>query len=474
MSLEPSPAEVLQRQTAPAPRKRARPLAALRHRNFRIYWLGQAVSLVGTWIQNVALAWLVLELTGSPLLLGLVGAAQFTPILLFSLLGGVIADRMAKRRLIIGTQSVLMLVAYTLGFLTVTGLVQYWHVLLLAVVVGLANAMDIPARQSFLIELAGREDLMNAIALHSSIFNVARFVGPAAGGLLIAGFSLPVCFFVNGLSFTAVLASLFMIRTAGPPPADRTFTKVWPEIGEGFNYIRSTPTVLYPIILMAVLSLFTFNFNVLVPVYAREVLHQEAQGFGFLMAAHGLGSLGGAFYLAMISHRGPRAEVLLGGALGVCLAHLALAFTGWFWLALPVLALGGLSMMVFAGLVNTTVQLAAPDRLRGRVMSVYSLVFLGMMPLGNLMAGAVAHHWDAPAAFGFGAVLGLCGLALLSKKVPCATASAEPSGPVAPSAFTGSGASPACTDPTAPVAPTVSVTATAAIAPDSQPEEPAK
>jgi MFS family permease len=433
--------EELQRRTAPAPRKGARPLAALRHRNFRVYWLGQSVSLVGTWIQNVALAWLVLELTGSPLLLGLVGAAQFAPIMLFSLLGGVVADRIAKRRLIIGTQSVLMLVAYTLGFLTVTGLVQYWHVLLLAFVVGLANALDIPARQSFLIELAGREDLMNAIALHSSIFNVARFVGPAAGGLLIAGFSLPVCFFVNGLSFTAVLASLFLIRTANPPPADRALKKVWAEIGEGLNYVRSTPTVLYPILLMAVLSLFAFNFNVLVPVYAREVLLQGAQGFGFLMAAHGLGSLAGAFYLAMISHRGPRAEVLFAGALGLCLAHLALSFTGLFWLALPVLALGGLSMMVFAGLVNTTVQLAAPDRLRGRVMSVYSLVFLGMMPLGNLMAGAVAHRWDAPAAFGAGAVVGLCGLALLAGKVPRAAAPASPdahAGADAAAAFTGS------------------------------------
>lgn len=409
--------EDLQRQTGTAPKKGARPLAALSHRNFRLYWLGQSVSLIGTWIQNVALAWLVLELTGSPLLLGLVGAAQFAPILMFSLLGGVIADRVAKRRLIIGTQSVLMLVAYTLGFLTVTGLVQYWHVLGLAVVVGLANALDIPTRQSFLIELAGREDLMNAIALHSSVFNVARFVGPAAGGLLIAGFSLPVCFFVNGLSFTAVLASLFLIRTGARLPADRALTKVWTEIGEGLGYIRSTPVVLYPIILMAVLSLFAFNFNVLVPVYAREVLHQGAQGFGFLMAAHGLGSLCGAFYLAMVSHRGPRAQVLFGGALGLCLAHLALAFTGFFWLALPVLALGGLSMMVFAGLVNTTVQLTAPDRLRGRVMSVYSLVFLGMMPLGNLLAGAVAHSWGAPATFGLGAVLALCGLALLSKKV---------------------------------------------------------
>lgn len=416
LSLEPSATEELRKSTGPVPPK-ARPLAALRHRNFRIYWLGQSVSLTGTWIQNVAMAWLVLELTNSPFLLGLVGAAQFTPILLFSLVGGVIADRVARRRLIIATQSSLMLIALTLGLLTFTGLVQYWHVVALAFLAGTTNAVDIPARQSFLIELTGREDLMNAIALHSSVFNAARFVGPAVGGLLIAAFSLPVCFFINGASFMAVLIGLVLIRVKDRALDGRDLHKVRREIGEGLDYIRSTPAVLFPIILMAALSLFAFNFNVLVPVYARDVLSQGAEGYGFLMGAHGLGALFGAFYLAYISHRGPRLRVLFAGALGVCLAQLALFPVRLYWVAWPLLLWGGLSMMVFAGLVNTTVQLTVPDRLRGRVMSVYSLVFMGMMPLGNLMAGAVARCWGAPAAFFLGAALGLASLALVFRKV---------------------------------------------------------
>jgi MFS family permease len=417
LSLEPPAAEELQRKTGPVPKAGPRLLAALRHRNFRIYWLGQSVSLVGTWIQNVALAWLVLELTSSAFLLGLVSAAQFAPILLFSLLGGVIADRVARRRLIIATQTCLMLVAFALGFLTFTGLVQYWHVLSLAFLVGTANAIDIPARQSFLIDLVGRKDLMNAIALHSSVFNAARFVGPAVGGLLIAGFNLPVCFFINGASFMAMLAGLCVLRVGDRASDGRDMKKVWSEIGEGLGYIRTTPAVLYPIILMAVLSLFAFNFNVLVPVYARDVLHQDAGGFGFLTGAHGLGALLGAFYLAYISHRGPQVRVLIAGALGLCLAQLALVSVHLYWLAWPLLLVSGLAMMVFAGLVNTTVQLAVPDHLRGRVMSVYSLVFLGMMPFGNLLAGAMAWFWGAPEAFALGSVLGLTSLALLARRL---------------------------------------------------------
>lgn len=417
MSLEPFTADEPQRKTGPVSKSKARPLAALRHRNFRIYWLGQAVSLVGTWIQNVAMAWLVLELTNSPLLLGLMGVALFAPILLFSLPGGVLADRVSRRRLIIATQSGMMLGAFILGFLTFTGLVEYWQVLSLAFLMGTASAIDIPARQSFLIELTGREDLMNAIALHSSVFNAARFIGPAVGGLLIAGFSLPVCFFINGVSFMAVLAGLLIIRVEDRAFNGRDVQKVWTEVGEGLNYIRTTPALLYPIILMALLSLLTFNLNVLVPVYARDVLHQGADGFGFLMGAHGLGALLGAFYLAYVSHRGPQMRMLFAGALGLCLAQLALAFVHLYWLAWPLLLCGGLSMMIFVGLVNATVQLAVPDHLRGRVMSVYVLVFLGMMPLGSLAAGMVAQFWGAPVAFSLSAALGLFSLALLARRL---------------------------------------------------------
>lgn len=397
----------------PVSGSKAGPWAALRHKNFRRYWVGQTLSVVGTWMQTVAMAWLVLELTDSAFLLGLVGTAQFAPVLLFSLLGGVLADHVPKRKLIILCQTILMVVAFTLGTITILGVVEYWHVCLLAFIMGLTNAADIPARQSFLVELTGKKDLMNAIALHASVFNGARVVGPAVAGMLIAYISLPLCFFLNGISFLAVLLGLFTIRIEDRALAGKRERRVTEEIAECLDYIRRTPVVLYPILLLALVSLFAFNFNVLIPVYAREVLQQEAQGYGFLLTAHGTGSLLAALLLAYVSHLGPRRSLLIGGVIGVSCMQVLLAPVQVFWAALPILLLAGLSMLSFAGTVNTTIQLAVPDKLRGRVMSVYSLVFMGMAPLGNLMAGAAARWWGASTAFAICGVLGLAALAVL-------------------------------------------------------------
>ncbi|MEW5762045.1 MAG: MFS transporter [Bacillota bacterium] len=390
---------------------RTRPLAALRHRNYRLYWTGQCVSVIGTWMQNVAQSWLVLELTNSAFLLGLVGVAQFAPILLFSLFGGVIADRLPRRRLIVLTQSAMMVLAFVLGILVLTGKVRYTHVVVLAALMGTLNAVDMPARQSFIIELVGRRDLMNGIALHSSLFNTARVVGPALAGLVIARFGLAVCFLVNAASYVAVLVQLLRLRLPAGRERPVGGGPVIEEIAAGLRYIRGAPDILLPILLLGMVSILAVNFNVLVPVFAREVLHRGAQGFGFLLAAHGLGALVGALTLAWLSHAGPSRKLVLGGILGLCVAQLALAAVRSYAAAVALLALAGWSMILFVGTVNTSVQLAADDRFRGRVMSVYTLVFIGVTPVGNFLAGSVAHLRGAPVAFAAGAALALLGTA---------------------------------------------------------------
>ncbi|HHV57435.1 MAG TPA: MFS transporter [Firmicutes bacterium] len=396
--------------------------SALRHRNFRLFWSGQCVSLIGTWMQNVAQAWLVLQLTDSAFLLGLVAATQFVPMLVLSLFAGVIADRFPKRRLVLATQTTMMLMAAILGTLTYLGVVRYWHVLLLALGLGLANTLDMPARQSFIIELVGREDLMNAIALNSSIFNAARVIGPAVGGLVMGWLGVAPCFFINAASFAAVIIGLLFIRVAEKKPAPRRREPVWADIAVGINYARQTPAILEPLLLMAALSTFAMNFNVLVPTYAKHTLSLTESGYGFLMAALGIGAFAGAVMLAFISHRGPQRALLVAGVGGITFFQSLLALTRWFPLAFLLLMLTGWSMITFTASVNTTIQLASLDELRGRIMSLYSLVFGGVIPFGSLFAGTIAGWIGAPAALAAGAAVGLvlavCVAALVRRRAP--------------------------------------------------------
>ncbi|MEW6573808.1 MAG: MFS transporter [Bacillota bacterium] len=394
------------------PRSKPHMLAALQHPNYRLFWTGQCVSVVGTWMQNVAQAWLVLELTHSAFLLGLVGTAQFAPVLLFTLFGGVVADRVPKRHLLIITQTLMMVLAFLLGLLVLTEVVRYWHVLVFALLMGTLNAVDMPARQSFIFELVGKRDLMNGIALHSSLFNAARVVGPALAGVIIARFGLAICFLVNAATFVAVVVQLIRIRTTGRNAVKSG--RVLGEIVEGLRYVRRTPAIFLPILLLSAISIFAINFNVLVPVFAREVLHRGPQGLGFLLASHGAGALAGALTLAWLSHGGPRRVLLLGGAVGLCLAQMVLALFNLFWVAMVLLSIAGWSMIVFAGTVNTTIQLAATDRLRARVMSIFTLVFMGLVPIGNFISGSIAHLWNAQVAFAAGSSFALvltCGIA---------------------------------------------------------------
>ena len=290
---------------------------SLRHRNFRLFFSGQLVSLIGTWMQNVGQAWLVLELTHSSFKLGIVSALQFTPMLFLSFPAGALIDYFPKRKIIIMTQFSLMVLAFTLAILDWTGTVQYWHVVILATLLGVVNTIDMPARQSFIIEMVGKEDLMNAIALNSSIFNAARATGPAIAGIVIAAAGTGACFFVNGLSFLAVLWGLLLMKMDMPALKAPKSYHVVDDIKEALGYIRETPVLMITIVLVAVISIFAANFNVLVPVFARQELHKDAAGFGFLMSAFGIGALFGAISLAVMSRLGPKPVFLLGGGAGL-------------------------------------------------------------------------------------------------------------------------------------------------------------
>lgn len=378
---------------------------SLRHRNFRLFFIGQLVSLVGTWMQNAAQAWLVLELTHSPFKLGVVTALQFLPMLFLAFFTGPFIDYFSKRKIIIMTQTVLMVQAFALAILDWTGTVAYWHVLILATVLGIANTIDMPARQSFLIEMVGRDDLMNAIGLNSAIFNAARALGPAAAGLLIAALGTAVCFFANGLSFLAVLASLFALRMKGPLRAGPPSYRILADAGEALRAVRQTPVLQATILLVAVVSIFGANFNVLVPVFARDELMQGAAGFGFLMSSFGIGALIGAASLTVLSRSGPKPALLLGSGIGLSLFLIILGLQRTYAFSALMLGLCGWCIVAFYGTANTTVQLNVEDRLRGRVMSIYTMAFAGLSPIGSVFAGTVAHWLRASLTFAIGGLI---------------------------------------------------------------------
>jgi MFS family permease len=380
---------------------------SLRHRNFRLFWSGQLVSLIGTWMQSVAQAWLVLELTHSSIKLGIVSALQFLPILILSFFTGPLIDYFDKRRTIIWCQFTLMMLAFALALLTWLHVVQYWHVLVLATLLGIVNTIDMPARQSFIIEMVGKEDLMNAIALNSSIFNAARAFGPAVAGLLISLLGTAACFFVNGLSFLAVIAGLLMMKTTAASRKEPTSYHILRDIFEALTYIQSKATVRTTILLVSVVSIFGTNFNVLVPVFVRMELHRDAAAFGFLLSSFGVGALFGAASLAVLSRWEPKPGYMLGGGLGLSLFLILIGFQKSYGLTAVLLALAGWSMVAFFGMANTTVQLNTEDRLRGRVMSLYTMSFGGLTPFGSLFAGTVAHWIQAPLTFALGGLI--CG-----------------------------------------------------------------
>lgn len=387
-------------------------LPALRHVEFRLFWFGQMVSLTGTWVQSVAQQWLVLKLTGSAFKLGLVTTIQFIPLLLLSLIGGVVADRVAKRNLLLATQVVSCLLAIALGTLVRTGQVQYWHVLIFAGALGTVNAFYAPARQAFVPELVHKEAMLNAVALNSTIFNGARVVGPAIGGILVAAVGLSLNFYLNALSYVAVIVGLLLIRP-GLPRADARSENMRENLVEGLTYIRGAPVVLTLLVLVGVSSLFALNFTVLLPLFAEYVLHIGSSGYGFLMAAMGAGSLAGSLFLAFLTRPEYARRLVYVGAGALTLAEIILGFSRLTGISVILLFIVGLSQTLFATTANTSILSLTPRRLQGRVMSVYSLMFLGMTPFGSILAGWIAQRYGAPSALIAGGAVTLVFTALV-------------------------------------------------------------
>ena len=385
---------------------------ALSHRNFRLFWTGQCISLIGTWMQNIGQAWLVLQLTNSPFKLGLVTAMQFLPVMLFALFAGTLVDRFPKKTVLIFTQASLAILATVLASLTYFKVVQYWHVLVLAALLGIVNTLDMPTRQSFFVELVGKEDLMNAIGLNSSVFNLARILGPAVAGFLIALVGIGVCFYLNALSFLAVIVGLKMMDIKAPIvklSVNKSLKNILVDIREGLTYIKSITLIFYPLLLLAIISTFVFNFNVLVPIFAMQNLSQNVTGYGFMMTSIGIGSFIGALIITARSKTGPRFKYLLGGALGTSLFLAILGFETNYILACVTLLVLGFCSIMFTTLVNSTIQLTADDNMRGRVMSVFSLVFGGMTPIGSLYAGKLTEIAGAPGCMIISGTIGILG-----------------------------------------------------------------
>lgn len=396
---------------------------ALTHANFRKYWLGQCVSLIGTWMQSIGQTWLVFSLTGSPLLLGILGAAQFLPITFFSLFAGVVIDKYPKRNILLLTQFISMILAFTLSLLVFTHSVKYEYVLLLAFILGCCNSIDLPTRQAFTIEMAGKQDLMNAIALNSATFNLARIIGPAVGALVMASFGAGWCFFLNGFSYVAVLISLFKISVT-PYVRKEVSKTVFKEIKDGLSYIAREPSLLQTILMVLIIGLFVYNFNILLPVFTQEVLHQREQVFGLLMSALGFGSFLGAIMVSITSQTGPHSRILVISTLTVSILFVLISFTHTFFLTALFLLLAGMATIWFSTNANSTLQITAKDEYRGRVMSVYSLVFAGSTPIGNMFAGFIAGKIGAGDAFLISGLVTLSSVGLLklifkNKKEKC-------------------------------------------------------
>jgi len=377
-------------------------LSAFRHHNFRLFWFGMLVSLVGTWMQQVGQAWLVLELTDDPIALGLVAAAQFTPVLFLGLFGGILADAVSKRKALFFTQLAAGLLALVLGVLVVTGQVQVWHVFVLALLLGVVNSFDMPVRQSFVVEMVGRSDIANAVALNSAVFNITRIIGPAIAGLTIAAFSIYPLFFINAVSYLAVIVSLFFMRPhelrmpVERAVVERNLRSVIDRLVEGLRYTRRDPQIFLAIAVLAVVSTFALNFQVLIPLVARDVLMGDADTYGFLMAATGVGSLLSALSIAF--GKRPGMGRLLVGAAAIGIAMVGVGLSRSVPISLALMFLAGWGLISMAATCNTIIQLAVPDVLRGRVMSVYTTVFAGSTPFGGIFSGGLAAIGGAPAA----------------------------------------------------------------------------
>lgn len=371
---------------------------ALKHKNFRYFLEGQCISLIGTWMQRAAQQWIIYQMTKSPFILGLVGVFQFTPMLLFSLFAGVFADRFPKKKLLMVTQTIQMIQALFLAVLLWTGYIEYWHILIMAGILGLAHTFDMPTRQSFFIELVGKEDLGCAIGLNSSIVNIARITGPAVGGLLLTYLGAGWCFFINGLSFVAVIIGLTQIKAYSVNVREKG-KNVLHEIFDGLKYVYSKGILLEAIISMLIVGTIAMNTDVILPVFAKDALGQQATGYSFMLSAMGIGSLIGSLLFASRKEDIFKKQILYKTSLPLCIFLVITGCTHNYFLSLFSLAVVGLFSMIFMATVNSTIQLNSSDEYRGRAMGLYSLVFTGTTPIGNFLTGIITQNFGPNISF---------------------------------------------------------------------------
>jgi MFS family permease len=367
----------------------------MKHRNFQLFIIGQLISLIGTWMQNTAQQWLVYRLTGSAALLGLFGFASQLPMLCLAWMGGYVGDRYNRHRGVVTTQTLSMVLAFVLAILTLTHLIKTWHLILIAFLVGIVNAFDVPIRQAFFVQMVGKEDLPNAIALNSSIFNGARVLGPAIAGFTIVLIGEGWCFFLNAFSFVAVIIALLMMRI-NQPETRRSDESPMRSFIEGFRFAMTDVPIRSAILLLSLLSLFGLQYSVFLPIYAQDILHGGAKTLGLLMSAAGVGAVLGALQFAARTEYKGLARWIASTCIVCALCLLIFSFASSFWLCAVLLFVVGFAATSQMAATNTIIQQRVPDEMRSRLMAVYATTFMGVQPIGALLAGVVAKHIGAP------------------------------------------------------------------------------
>jgi MFS family permease len=404
---------------APEHRSRMQDMVrSLRHPNFQLFFGGQLISLIGTWMDTVAEAWLVYRLTHSSLLLGVASFAGQIPVFLLAPIGGVVADRFNRRSVVVATQAASMVLASMLAFLTLTNRVTVVDVITLAALLGAVNAFDIPARQAFLVDMVGREDLMNAIALNSSMFNGARVIGPSIAGILVAQIGEGWCFFANAVSYIAVIAGLLMMKIEPKNLAKQHSVSPWEHVAEGFRFVRNTAPIRAILMLLGVVSVVGMPYTVLMPIFASQILHGNADTLGVLMGATGIGALCGALLLASRRRVHGLGRWVFVACCGFGAFLILFALSHWYIVSVALLVPVGFCMMVQMASSNTLIQAMVPDELRGRTMAVYSMVFMGVAPVGALFAGALADRITAPGTVALGGAIAILGGAIFARHFP--------------------------------------------------------
>ncbi len=391
---------------------------AFRYRNYRLFYTGQGISLIGTWMQRIALSWLVYRLTGSAFLLGVVGFAGQIPASVVAPLGGVLADRVNRQRFLILLQTLAMIQAFILAFLVLTNRIEFWHILFLSIFLGLINAFDIPTRQSFVIEMVEKkEDLGNAIALNSSMFNSARLIGPSVAGILIAAVGEGLCFLINAISFLSVIVALIAMKIKPKEKIikDSHFLK---GLKEGFAYAFGFEPIRAILLLISLVSLMGTSYAVLMPIFANDILHGGSHALGFLMAGAGIGALIGAFYLASRKSSVGLGNMIVIAATTLGIGQILFSFSRFFWLSMILIVFVGFGLMVQMASSNTVLQTVVDDDKRGRVMSLYAMAFMGMAPFGSLIAGGLANKIGAPNTLMIGGICCIIGAILFARRLP--------------------------------------------------------